>query len=711
MKLDLYICNKNYFSWPLRIRSWNIGSWRVWLLLALGNFSPFVFAQTLAASSPANSALAAQHPAALAPSQAVTASAPPHKKFTYSISNYAEGRNDLMSDQIKIGFALTSIDLNTRNKNRAATLALISKTHDDFNFPLFKGKPFTPLTSAASWGEVEIVAALLAKGVDVNKVRSGGGQDEVPALISAVSGTAQAYQVNPLFPPAERFLETVKVLLKAGANPNATCCSGQTALSSALALDSHDPTGEKTKVAIIRALLDSGTDPGTAMPPLAGLSAESAAEITAMLLEHGLNPKAKGSTALATAVHNRRPDLVKLLLAKGADPNAPALYGGMGKRTVFADALVMGQNDIALALIKAGANPNVCSDEDANGKCMNYAPPLLFTALADAELFHAMVAKGVRLDTVDGQGQTALGYAISYQKSTISMVCVAGTTNCMKPPEDKFDRTAVTKMLLDAGADPNKRSGDESAPPDMLGADAAQRPRGTLPLLLADDSDHEIVTMLLDKGARLESLSVEGEQIGPISQAVASRRDFLARELLRRSSGKLRADEKWALYAAAAGGETELAEALVRHGVNPDERGPLGETALHYAVHRGNAAMVKRLLALGANPDAQTDTLPFAANTSSNPAALLMAKMQAYASHVQSKLKIYAAARQNPPNAQDGKVTPLMLAVISGDAEVAKALLNGGAKATLKSQQGFSARDIANSIGDREMAQLLAGGR
>lgn len=644
------------------------------MALVLFNFYPLVHAQTLVESSPTNNALVAQplSSSAVVANQGVTAPAPPHKKFTYSISNYAEGRSDLTPDQIKIGFALTTIDLATRNKNRAATLALIRKTYDDVNFPIFKNSVSTPLVSAASWGEVEIATAILAKGVAVDSVRSRSSQEEVSVLISTVSATAQAYQANPMFPPAERFLETIKLLLKAGANPNATCCNGQTPLSTALALRPHDPAGEKTKVAIIKALLDSSADPGTLMPPLKGVNSENAAEISALLLEHGPDPKAKNSNALAAAVHNRKLDLVKLLLGKSADPNVFALYGDAnGKMTVLTEALMMGEADIAIALMIAGANPNACGDGVANVKCTGNGMPLLFMALREPELIHLMIAKGTNPNTVYAQDQTALGYAISYQKQNISLLCVAGTTNCMKPPEDKLDRTAAVKMLLDSGADPNQRSGSQ------------------LPLMMADDGDHEIITLLLDKGARLESISVEGEQIGPISQVTASHKYFLANELLRRTKGKLLADEKWALYSAAVRGEAELAEALIQHGINLDERGPLGETALHYAAHNGNAAMVKRLLMLGANPNVQTDTMP--------PLT------------PEAKMKIYATVRQFPPNIGDGKVTPLMLAVVSGDVEVAKALLDGGAKASLKSQQGLSALDIAHRMGNQEMERLLAG--
>jgi len=403
---------------------------------------------------------------------------------------------------------------------------------------------------------------------------------------------------------------------------------------------------------------------------------------------------------LATAVNNRKTNLVKLLLEKGADPNARATTSLM-PRSVLADAVMMGQTDVAKELVRAGANPNVCSNEDAGGKCASDGLPVIFLAPMDPELFRMMVAKGANPNAEDMHGQTALGYALSYRthhEYGPREICQAGTTNC-KVIKEQFDITAAVRLLLDAGANPNKKSG------------------GKLPLTMADDSDHEAIMLLLDKGAYMEILSAEGEQIGPISQAATSHRYFLASELLRRTKGKLRSDEKWALYAGATEGKRDLVEALVQHGIDPDERGPLGETALHYAAINGNSAMVKRLLALGANPNAQTDAMPQVVALSSEALAILLAltkaseaQMKAYEAQMRIKQKKYAAAGLSPPlGIWGGKTTPLMLAVASGDVEVARALLDGGAKISTKSQQGLSALDIANRQGNHEMERLLTG--
>ncbi len=54
-----------------------------------------------------------------------------------------------------------------------------------------------------------------------------------------------------------------------------------------------------------------------------------------------------------------------------------------------------------------------------------------------------------------------------------------------------------------------------------------------------------------------------------------------------------------------AGGDTEKLELLLAHKAKPGVTNSVGETALHYAVEAGNLANVRRLLALGLNPNAR----------------------------------------------------------------------------------------------------------
>jgi len=581
---------------------------------------------------------------------------------------YADGRNDLTAEQIKIGYAFS-------NNDRATALTLVRASHNSLDFVIFRDSTTTPLLFAARSADSEMIAAILAKGVPVDSTKSTAWRSNETALIAVVDSTfAGHFSQVPTSP--ERFLETARFLLKAGANPNAKRSDGNTPLNTALRLMPPSAERENVKIAMVKLLLEGGAKPDTELPSN-DFTGETDVAILNLLFAHGFDSKAHGSTALASAVQLHRPALVRLLLEKGADPNAHAL---MASRKVIADA----DAPTARLLLAAGANPNVCDDEDSSGKCATYGHPLIFGALGDPEYFRLLIAKGADPNAQNGQGQTILGEVIrhrSMREQGIQKICVAGTSNCMDTPEETFDRVKAARMVLDAGADPNKRSGNQ------------------VPLMMADENDHALFGVLLDKGARPETLIVEGEKIGPISQVIMAHRDYLAGELLRRTPGKLGSEEKWGLFRATIDGRLDMAETLVRRGVSPNERTPFGETALHYAaMSRQGAAAVKRLLALGADPNAQTDALPEAVLSSGTPVP-----------QIQAKQKIYAAAQIGGTGLMDGKITPLMLAVLSANTEAAQALLDGGAKVSLKSQRGWTASDLASRMGNREMVQLLGG--
>lgn len=583
---------------------------------------------------------------------------------------YADGRNDLTPEQVKIGYAFSMGD-------RATVLALIKTAHDSLDFAIFRDSNTTPLLFAARSADNDMIAAVLAKGIPVDSTKTTQWRSGETALIAAVDGTFAGHFGQAPIPP-ERYLETARFLLKAGASPNARRSDGNTPLNTALRLKPPAAQGENAKIAMVKLLLESGAKPDTELPSN-DLTNDADTAIVNLLLAHGFDPRANGSTALASAVQTRRLALVQLLLAKGADPNAHALTGS---HKVLVDADL----PTAKLLLAAGANPNVCDNEDSSGKCLSYASPLIFKVVYDPEYFRLMIAKGANLNVQNAQGgETLLAQVIRYRsmrEQGITKVCMAGTSNCQDIPQDTFDRVKTARMLLDAGANPNQLSNNE------------------LPLLMVDDNDHAMIGLLLDKGGRPATLAVEGEKIGPISQVIVGH-DYLPREMLRRTPGKLGDEEKWALFATLIDNRLDLAEELVRHGLNPNARGPLGETAMHYAVmSQGGADAVRRMMALGANLNAQTDAIPDA--VLSNPGGPPVPQMQA-------KQKIYAAARVGSGSGFDGRMTPLMLAVVSMRPQVVQALLEGGAKASIKSQRGWTALDYANRMGNQQIAQMLQG--
>lgn len=209
----------------------------------------------------------------------------------------------------------------------------------------------TPLILAARRnGNSETVKLLLDRGADAREANQVG---VTPILAAAASGD----------------VETAKLLLDKGANPNhfpelkgpndALASGSRTALMWA---------AYHNDLPMIRLLLERGADPnqvivfGTALSHAAWHGSLEAAEL---LIERGANVDARDLFAGFTPLHwaasseSPRADFVKLLLAKGADPNAAGgahiAALGLTPQTPRMLAEKRGRTAIVEALIAAGA--------------------------------------------------------------------------------------------------------------------------------------------------------------------------------------------------------------------------------------------------------------------------------------------------------------------------------------------------------------------
>jgi ankyrin repeat protein len=175
----------------------------------------------------------------------------------------------------------------------------------------------TPLMIASHTGSAAVVTQLLSHGAAHDAVEYTLGQT---ALMRAV---------------VENHVDVVRALLAAGADPKASSRNRFTPLLFA---------AQQGNIEIARLLLAAGADVDEAAPDgIAGDTnaarsfkpdTEAAALLVAIdshheamarfLVESGANPNHRGAgrTALHSAVQQAMPDLVRLLLARGADPNA-----------------------------------------------------------------------------------------------------------------------------------------------------------------------------------------------------------------------------------------------------------------------------------------------------------------------------------------------------------------------------------------------------
>lgn len=221
------------------------------------------------------------------------------------------------------------------------------------------------IISAAAAGDREAVAAELGEGVDPDLVARG---------VTALSCAA-----------AEGHPATVRLLLASGATagPDALHAAVRADAGLLMRFDSPAPDPGRTEVAEL--LLDRGVDPdgGSEGPsPLLYAAWSGQNELVSLLLAHGADPdrggevasyyvlfaQSEATTSVPTSLPRPRGDTVD---------NVPPLVG----------AAWGGHLDIAVALLDAGADPNLAADG-------TFSPMLAATARGDRAMVDLLLARG-----------------------------------------------------------------------------------------------------------------------------------------------------------------------------------------------------------------------------------------------------------------------------------------------------------------------------
>ena len=262
------------------------------------------------------------------------------------------------------------------------------------------------------------------------------------------------------------------------------------------------------------------------------------------LIEEGVDvnaPEGDGATVLHWAVRWDDPAVVDRLLDAGASPGAANAYGV----TPLSLACINRSAPVVERLLAAGADPSAATS-------MGETVLMTCARTGAADAVRALLAAGA--DNVDARelsrGQTALMWAAAQ------------------------GHPGVVRLLVDHGADVHARSEARSLLVSLGGRGADRA--GNLPLggftpllFAARQGSVESARLLLDAGADVNETAPDGAS---------------------------------ALVVASFSGHGELAAYLLSRGAAPDAAGA-GYAALHTAVLRADADLVKTLLAYGADPD------------------------------------------------------------------------------------------------------------
>lgn len=258
--------------------------------------------------------------------------------------------------------------------------------------------------ASAAAGELIALRELLDNGINVNLALTS--EDYQDGGLEAFQADARAGTTALIAAARNGQVETIKLLLAAGADPNLSMNDGRSPLHYA-AVKCHI----KVFVQLIEkgARIDGQSVRGSTPLHLASMRCP---DVTRLLLEYGADPNVEnvaGDTPLTLAVECFNAKNIKLLVDAGAIVDHKSSMDG-------GTALHLASTSISLscviALLEAGA------DIEAKTKDSEMTPLMLAVDNANLELVKFLVEAGAKIAATDALGRTALQIAEEHREAT-----------------------------------------------------------------------------------------------------------------------------------------------------------------------------------------------------------------------------------------------------------------------------------------------------
>jgi ankyrin repeat protein len=483
------------------------------------------------------------------------------------------------------------------------------------------GHRMVPLSWAARAGHNEIVDLLVERGADPDRGDTLG--------FTPLSGAVMAGKV-----------ETARRLLAAGADPNGSLNGGMSLLAFAVTRDDKE---------MVRLLLDQGAQVqgDSEIAPMAKILAREKPEIGAMLkaatgvvlhdlakegktaellaqLDAGADIEARGDhdeTPLIAAVMGKQLETARALIERGADINAVTRIGA----TALVCAAVRGDVETTRLLIEHGADVTATdpaghtpltwvalADKAATAALLIEAGarvgPVEAAILGDLSTLRWLLDGGAEVDTRDANGLTPLMGAAA--RGHLEIIEVLLIRRAEIDATDEEGRTALTwaathkqleavRLLLDRGADVNAAGEDRHHARFM--EEQIRREHPMVSNLTRTILDAPLTEAQMRVQDELDTNSAASDRrqtdVGEdlLGRYVAGQESLVRETLQRRGTTPL--------GAAALHDDTQVAELLLDHGADVNAPGAFaGHTSIAAAAMTGKGAMVRLLLARGADP-------------------------------------------------------------------------------------------------------------
>ena len=168
-------------------------------------------------------------------------------------------------------------------------------------------------------------------------------------------------------------------------------------------------------------------------------------ELIQLLLDHKANIiNLPEDSALHEAVIYNKPEIIKLFLQYGADPNAQAML----KDTSLHIATLKNLNNIVQLLLQHGANPNI---QNAYG----YTPIYWAISERNKPTIELLINYDADLTVVDNKGNTPVKFALLYGYKDIANFLEHGPADVAEV-EVQFVEEVLTKKCMKAFKKPSK---------------------------------------------------------------------------------------------------------------------------------------------------------------------------------------------------------------------------------------------------------------
>jgi ankyrin repeat protein len=590
---------------------------------------------------------------------------------------------------------------------------------------------YPPLFMAAMAGHFEIVCELIAAGADVNQLAQIRRETypTCPLVLAVKNGHFEVAQELVRF-GAKMGLETYNgnnaateaafMVLKRGWH--ARNSGGWLAKIANLGSQSDNRNAEERWMQFVRdALKQKAPIRDYCLWEATKLKHE---ELAFLLIEHGVNPNASphNSTALSMAITNELTNIAVALLKAGADPNK--VEGFSAAPLLLAAA--RGNYEVVKALLDAGANINVTGDVMAeksdipsfkkdgdNSIVMNLSEILSDPKLAqgstalviavrrgDHKITKLLLEHGADSKLGDKRGRIPLAWAID-----LGWHQITETLRGFHSPEPKFLEGSEAAALLSAA-----ENGDENETRLLLSDGAnANTPVDDIqgrrfPIHAAAENGHvKIVRLLLDAGADVNTARRVEFTVGVTALMLAAEASHLnvVNELLNAGADvhaktkEIEGGNETALHYAARGGSADVICLLVKSGAKVEAKAKGQVTPLMNAVSARRLEAAQTLISLGAD----VNTSP---NDGTGP--LLLATLE---SDVPMTKLLLSKGANTLPLAKRLICLPLESAASEGSIELVRMLLEAGAPINAVSFGGSSALASATTFGHTKIVEIL----